>query len=99
MKMISSSAIYAVAAIASIAAANKLKGKLVGRLKNSEIEFYEETLGNIRAITESVRRLIYEAGENPVLLADLARIAEHAAAIKERTIADRRRRESELNTK
>ena len=95
MKFVSSTTIYAIAAIASIAAANKLKGKLTGRLKNSEIEYYENTLANVRGIVESVKRLTYTTND-PDILADLLRITENAAAIKERTIADRRQRESEL---
>jgi len=62
------------------------------RLPNSEIEFYENILANIRAITEAVRRLVYEAGESPEVMAEVARIAENAALIKKRTIQQRSRR-------
>lgn len=66
------------------------------RLTNREIEFYENNLANIRGITESVRRMVYNAGENPDLLADMVRVAEYAAAIRKRTIERRDERLQEL---
>lgn len=68
----------------------------MARLTNGEIAFYENTLANIRGIVESVKRLTYETND-PDILADLLRIAENAAAIKKRHIAERQRREGELS--
>lgn len=68
----------------------------MARLTNGEIEFYEDTLANVQGIVQSIKRLTYETND-PDILADLLRIAENAAAIKKRHIAERQRREDELN--
>lgn len=67
----------------------------VRRLSNSELAGYENSLANVRAITECLRRLILDHGHNPETLENLAIIAQNTAAIKTNFIAEMNRRKQE----